>query len=81
MFNDETSWDVVKNATLNTEIQDNDDFIAFNLEWTDPAFGTVCQNLVKGSITPGTVVEKYNDQYQAVLEDLFKGYALTGVNK
>ncbi len=81
LFNEETSWNVLKNATLNTEIQDNDDFIAFNLEWTDPAFGTVCQNLVKGSITPGTVVEKYNDQYQAVLDDLFKGYALTGVKK
>lgn len=81
VFNEETSWNVLKNATLNTEIQDNDDFIAFNLEWTDPAFGTVCQNLVKGAITPGTVVEKYNDQYQAVLDDLFKGYALTGVNK
>lgn len=81
VFNDETSWNVVKEATLNEDIQTNDDFIAFNLEWTDPAFGTVCQNLVKGSITAGTVVEKYNDQYQAVLDDLFKGYALTGVKK
>ncbi len=81
LFNEEDSWNVIKNATLKTDMHTNDDFTVFNLEWTDPAFGTVCQNLVKGSITAGTVVEKYNDQYQAVLDDLFKGYALTGVKK
>ncbi len=79
LFNDEESWNVVKNATINTDMQTNDHFTVFNLEWTDPAFGTVCSNLAKGTISAGTVVEKYNDQYQAVLNDLFKGYALTGV--
>ena len=81
LFGDEYSWNVVKNATLNTSMHTNDDFTAFNLEWTTPAFSTVCQNLVKGGITGGRLAETYNDQYQALLDELFKGYALTGVNK
>lgn len=80
-FNDMESWNVFKNSVLDSSLHDNDDFTVFNLEWTNPAFGTVCLNLIKGTVTPGSVVEKYNDQYQAVLDDLFKGYALTGVKK
>ena len=78
-FTDKESWEVLKNATLNTSIQTNDPFTVFNLEWADPAFGTICQNLVKGTITSGGVVERYNDQYQALLDDLFKECKLTGV--
>ncbi|MBQ3057506.1 MAG: extracellular solute-binding protein [Clostridia bacterium] len=80
-FSDKESWNVLKTATLDTSIQTNDPFTAFNLEWVDPAFGTVCKNLVKGTDSPGGVVEKYNDQYQALLDDLFKECKLTGVNK
>ncbi len=78
-FSDSKSWEVFKNATFNTELQTNDPFTVFNLEWANPAFGTVCQNLVKGTTTAGNVVDSYNDQYQALLNDLFKGYTLTGV--
>lgn len=78
-FSDVESWNVFKNSALDSSLQTNDDFTVFNLEWTNPAFGTVCFNLIKGTVTPGSVVEKYNDQYQAVLDDLFKGYSLTGV--
>ena len=81
LFGDEDSWNAVKNATFNTEMHVNDDFTAFNLEWTSPAFSTVCQNLVKGGITAGRLAETYNDQYQALLDELFKGYALTGAKK
>ncbi len=78
-FTDKESWNVLKTATFDTSIQTNDAFTVFNLEWTDPAFGTVCQNLVKGTITAGGAIESYNDQYQAVLNDLFKECKLTGV--
>ncbi len=78
-FSDSSSWEVLKTAAYDKDIQTNDPFTVFNLEWTDPAFGTVCLNLIKGTTTPGSVVETYNDQYQALLDDLFKGYALTGV--
>lgn len=78
-FSDVESWNVYKNSALDENVRVNDDFTVFNLEWANPAFGTVCFNLIKGTVTPGSVVEKYNDQYQALLDDLFKGYALTGV--
>lgn len=78
-FTDKESWNVVKNATFDTSIQSNDSFTVFNLEWANPAFGTICQNLVKGTITAGGLVESYNDQYQALLDDLFKDCKLTGV--
>lgn len=78
-FSDVDSWNVYKESTLNESVRVNDDFTVYNLEWVKPEFGTVCLNLVKGTATPGVVVEKYNDQYQALLNDLFKGYALTGI--
>lgn len=79
-FNDKDSWNFYRNASFDTKLKRQGDlFEVFNLQWTDPAFATVCQNLVKGSLTAGTLVEKYNDQYQAILDDLFKGYKLTGI--
>jgi len=78
-FSDVDSWNVYKESTLNESVRVNDDFTVYNLEWVKPEFGTVCLNLVKGTATPGVVVEKYNDQYQALLNDLFKGYSLTGI--
>ena len=78
-FSDSESWNIYKTTVLDENVRVNDDFTVFNLEWADPAFGTVCLNLIKGTVTPGSLVEKYNDQYQALLDDLFKGYALTGV--
>ncbi len=79
-FSDSKSWTYFNNATFDSKIKKvNDPFNTFNLQWVTPAFGTVCQNLVKGELTAGTLIEKYNDQYQAVLDDLFKGYALTGL--
>lgn len=81
-FSDADSWNVFRNAAFDTSLKRaSDDFSAFNLQWIDPAFSTVCENLVKGTLTAGTMIEKYNDQYQAVLDDLFNGYKLTGVNK
>ena len=74
-FSDMNSWTVFRDSAIKSDVQANDDFTVFNLEWSNPAFGTVCLNLSKGAITP--VVEKYNDQYQALLDDLFKGYSLT----
>lgn len=78
-FSDVDSWNIYKDSALNESVRVNDDFTVFNLEWANPAFGTVCNSLIKGNVTPGSVVEKYNDQYQALLDDLFKGYKLTGV--
>lgn len=78
-FSDVESWNIYKESALNESVRVNDDFTVYNLEWVKPEFGTVCLNLVKGTATPGVVVEKYNDQYQALLNDLFKGYALTGI--
>lgn len=78
-FSDTDSWNIYLESALNESVRVNDDFTPYNLEWVKPEFGTVCLNLVKGTITPGVVVEKYNDQYQALLNDLFKGYALTGI--
>ncbi len=78
-FSDSESWEVFRNATFNTELQTVDPFTVFNLQWVEPAFGTVCLNLIKGTVTPGSVVDSYNDQYQAVLDDLFKEHKLTGI--
>lgn len=78
-FSDVDSWNIFKAAAYDSSIRVADDFYAFNLEWANPAFGTVCLNLMKGTLTPATMVEKYNDQYQALLDDKFNGFKLTGV--
>jgi len=78
-LSDSESWNVYRNATLNESFKVDDPFTAFNIEFVDPDFYTVCKTLLNGTRTPGVVVEKFNDQYQAILDDLFKGYALTGV--
>lgn len=79
-FSDSDSWKFYRDSAFDKNLKRvNDPFSNFNIQWRDPAFATVCQNLVKGSLTAGALVEKYNDQYQAILDDLFDGYSLTGL--
>lgn len=79
-FSDSDSWKFYRNAAFDKNLKHvSDPFGTFNIQWKDPSFATVCQNLVKGSLTAGALVEKYNDQYQAILDDLFDGYSLTGL--
>lgn len=79
-FSDSDSWKFYHDAAFDKNLKHvSDPFGTFNIQWKDPSFATVCQNLVKGSLTAGALVEKYNDQYQAILDDLFDGYSLTGL--
>ena len=53
----------------------------FGIAYTDPSLVTVIGNVMKGNITPGNVVESYVDAYQAMVDEVFEGYRITGIGK
>lgn len=80
-FSDADSYNLFKSMYTDTSKQKVDMTSLYGIAWTDPSLATVMGNVMKGSITPGNVVESYVDAYQAMVDEVFDGYLITGIGK
>ena len=80
-FSDADSYNLFKSMYTDTSKQMVDMTSLFGIAYTDPSLVTVIGNVMKGNITPGNVVESYVDAYQAMVDEVFEGYRITGIGK